>query len=298
MVVAVVGPFRAAHSCQMGVDHDPRPPRLFQGLLRRFAVAVAGATVLIAGGIVPATAATNPPAGAGFDYQIGGSYETAAGAAIVDRDWHESPDPTRYSICYVNAFQAQPEDLRWWRRRHGALLLSRRGRLVMDTAWNEALLDTSTARKRRRLVQIQSRAVRTCAARGYQAVEFDNLDSYSRSRRALSIKANLTFAAMLTKVAHRYGLAVAQKNAVELGSRGKRFAHFDFAIAEECQRYDECDAYESVYGTSFIEVEYSDSDSALFARACALRGSRISVVRRDRDLSQPGSVEYVNQRCA
>lgn len=267
-------------------------------LVRRVVGGLALAIALISGGIVPATAVTSPPTGAGFDYQIGGAYEPAADVVIVDRDWHESPDPTRYSICYLNAFQVQPEELSWWRRRHRGLLLSRRGKLVMDKVWNEALLDTSTARKRRALVRIHRRALASCAVRGFQAVEFDNLDSYSRAGRALSVKSNLAFAAMLTKIAHRYGLAVAQKNAVELGPRGKRIAHFDFAIAEECQRYDECDGYEAVYGTSFIEIEYSDSGSAWFERACALRGTRISIVRRDRDLSQPGSPDYVNQRCA
>lgn len=249
------------------------------------------------GWIVPAAAVTNPPVGAGFDYQIGGPYEPDPAVAIVDRDWHAAADPNRYSICYLNAFQAQPEDLRWWRRRHPSLLLTRRGRLVMDPVWHEALLDTSTARKRRALVRIHQRALASCARRGYQAVEFDNLDSYDRSRRLLSVRSNLELARWLTKIAHRYGLAAAQKNAVELGRRGKRFARFDFAIAEECQVYEECEQYEAVYGNSLIEIEYTDSSPEVFARACALRGARVSVIRRDRGVAAAGSPEYSNQRC-
>lgn len=279
---------------QLGGQTRPAPrSRLVARIAGVFTLTIALATVVI----FPAMALAGPPPGAGFDYQIGGSYEPAADVAIVDRDWHDAPDPTRYSICYLNAFQAQPEDLRWWRRSHRGLLLWRRGKLVMDKTWNEALLDTSTVRKRRALVQIHRRALASCAGRGFQAVEFDNLDSYSRSAGALSIKANLAFASMLTNVAHRYGLAVGQKNAVELGWRGRRIAHFDFAIAEECQRYDECDGYEAVYGTSFIEIEYSDASPQWFARACALRGARVSIVMRDRNLSQPGSADYVNERC-
>lgn len=47
-----------------------------------------------------------PPAGAAFDYQIGGDYPLPTGTEVVSRDWFEgSAVPTAYSICYVNAFQ-------------------------------------------------------------------------------------------------------------------------------------------------------------------------------------------------
>ncbi|OEV19859.1 hypothetical protein AN219_27525, partial [Streptomyces nanshensis] len=55
-----------------------------------------------------------------------------------------------------------------------------------------------------------------CAEKGFQAVEVDNLDSYERSGDRLSRADNVAFAALLTRRAHRSGLAAGQKNAQEL----------------------------------------------------------------------------------
>ena len=63
------------------------------------------------------------PAGAPFDYQIGGAFAPAAGVRVVSRDRSDQPDRDRYSICYVNAYQAQPQELDWWRAHHPDLLL-------------------------------------------------------------------------------------------------------------------------------------------------------------------------------
>ena len=87
-----------------------------------------------------------PPVNATFDYQIGGAYAPAAGVGIVDRDRHDSPAAGRYSICYVNAFQTQPEEASWWRKHHPSLLAhTKAGKRIEDPDWpGEFLLDTST----------------------------------------------------------------------------------------------------------------------------------------------------------
>jgi hypothetical protein len=72
-----------------------------------------------------------------------------------------------YSICYVNAFQTQPEELRWWRAHHRSLLLHRRGREVHDPGWpGEVLLDTSTARKRAAIAKVLGGWIDGCARDG------------------------------------------------------------------------------------------------------------------------------------
>lgn len=246
----------------------------------------------------PAAAAVSPPpAGAAFSYQIGGAFRPAAGVAIVDRDWHDAPAPGAYGICYVNAFQAQPGSLAWWRRRHPSLLLRRAGRPVVDSAWNEQLLDTSTAATRHRLAAVVGGWVDRCARAGYRAVEPDNLDSWTRSRGALTAADNLAFARLLIARAHSDGLAIAQKNGTEIAAAGRRLG-FDFAIAEECQPYRECGSYLHAYGRRVIEIEYPD-DGGLrnFERACALRGSRISIVYRDRNVTPAGRPGFVERRC-
>ena len=240
---------------------------------------------------------TPPPPHAAFSYQIGGAFPPAPGVAVVDRDRHDPPAAGAYGICYVNAFQAQPEELAWWQRRHPSLLLRQGGRPVVDTAWDEQLLDTSTPAKRRALAAVVSGWIDGCARAGYRAVEPDNLDSFTRSRHALTAADNLAFARLLIAHAHADGLAIAQKNAAELAAAGRRLG-FDFAIAEECQAYAECDSYLRAYGDEVIEIEYPD-DGGLrnFERACALRGARISIVYRDRNVTPAGRPAFLERRC-
>jgi glycosyl hydrolase family 114 len=239
-----------------------------------------------------------PPGNAVFDYQIGGAYQPAKGVGIVDRDRGDKPAAGVYGICYVNAFQTQPEEDGWWRAHHPELLVTRGGKAVEDPGWpGELVLDTSTGAKRQALAGIVGGWIDGCARAGYQGVEPDNLDSWSRSDGALDQADNVAFAALLVARAHADGLAIGQKNTPELGSAGRSKVGFDFAIAEECEVYHECDAYTTVYGNEVFEIEYTDNGGAAFTRACAARGATISVLLRDRDVVRAGDPAYHNQTC-
>ena len=247
--------------------------------------------------LLAAAAVSPPPADVPFDYQIGGPYPPAADAGIVERDRLE-PSAGRYDVCYVNAFQTQPEEAASWRKRHPELLVRRKGRFVQDPDWpGELLLDTGTAAKRRALARIVGRRIDGCGAAGYEAVEPDNLDSWTRSRKRLSKADNAAFAALLVRRSHRRGLAVAQKNAAELLGRARAIG-FDFAVVEECQPYDECDDFTAVYGDRVYELEYDDNGGlAGFQAACAARGDRISITYRDRDVVPAGEDGFVALYC-
>jgi hypothetical protein len=267
--------------------------------LALLALLAAGAAALsLLGGAADAREVTPPPANGAFDYQLGGPYPPPAGTQIVARDRTESPVKGAYSICYVNAFQTQPEQLKWWRKRHRSLLLRRGGREVGDPDWpGEVLLDTSSARKRAGLTKVLNRWIDDCARKGFQAVEPDNLDTWTRSKGRLSSKDNFAFARKLIARAHKRGLAIAQKNAAEKAAEGKRIG-FDFAIAESCQSFDECDAYTAAYGANVLEIEYPDEGGeSNFEAACQARGGTISITYRDRDLVTPGDEDYVNRAC-
>ncbi|RIX27827.1 hypothetical protein D1781_09845 [Amnibacterium setariae] len=239
-----------------------------------------------------------PPAGARFDYQLGGAYPPAEGVRIVDRDRTDRPVRGVYSICYVNAFQTQPQERAWWLRHHPTLVLrTGAGKPVVDPGWpGEAILDISTAAKRRAVARIVNRWVDGCAAKGFRAIEPDNLDTWTRFPKRISRADTLAYTRLLTAHAHRRGLAVAQKNAPELGRRGEA-AGFDFAIAEECQVYEECGAYTAVYGRHVIEIEYTDTPRRAFSDGCRLRGSRVSVLLRDREVVPRGTAGYVSRWC-
>jgi hypothetical protein len=97
--------------------------------------------------------------------------------------------------------------------------------------------------------------------------------------------------------AHADGLAAGQKNTVELGSRGRDEIGFDFAVAEECYRYDECAGYTKVYGARVIDIEYTDDLRGTFAQACAAASTPAMTILRDVDLVTPASKQYAYRRC-
>jgi hypothetical protein len=225
-----------------------------------------------------------PPVGVDWDYQLGGAAEAAPGVGIVVRDREAAPLGKGYDVCYVNGFQTQPDERAFWRSEaRWPLVLKRAGRPVVDTAWGEWLLDIRTDANRRRLARIVGGWVDRCADDGYDAVELDNLDSFSRSHGLLTAAQARSYARLLVARAHDAGLAVAQKNWAELGPGARRIG-FDFAIAEECARWRECDEYAAVHGRRVLVVEYRRAD---FDRAC--RGyPALPVVLRDRGLAPGG----------
>lgn len=235
-----------------------------------------------------------PPAGARFSYQLGGAYAPPSQVSVVERDRTDRPAAGAYSICYVNGFQTQPDAIGWWRRTHPDLLLhDATGHEIEDTEWGELLLAADTPAHRAALVNVVGAWIDGCARSGYAAVELDNLDSVDRSHGRLRWSDALAYARALVQRAHRAGLAVAQKNAAEQVSAGRR-AGFDFAVAESCAVYAECPAYVEGYGRHVIEIEYDD---AAFAAACRAQRGRISITRRDRDLTPPGAKGHVERWC-
>ena len=241
---------------------------------------------------VGAATVTPPAADVDWDYQIGGAFPPAPGVGVVARDRAAEPAAGHYNICYVNAFQTQPDERSSWRddpERWALVLTDEEGEPVVDQAWGEWLLDTRTRGSRRSLMAVVGPWIDGCAAAGFQAVELDNLDSWDRSSGLITRRHNKAFARLLTARAHRAGLAVGQKNWAELSPQGPGLG-FDFAVAEECSRYDECGRYARAYADRVLVVEYRDRD---FARACRAWGSRLSIVRRDVDVSPDGT----NRRC-
>ncbi|MEU6229932.1 endo alpha-1,4 polygalactosaminidase [Streptomyces sp. NPDC047042] len=230
-----------------------------------------------------------PPLHAGFDYQIGGAYPPPAGVRIVSRDRTASPAPGLYNICYVNAFQAQPGDEKSWPA--DLLLRDANGETVIDEDWDEALLDIGTAAKRKRIAARVNEWIDGCADKGFDAVEPDNYDSYTRSDDLLTADDATAFITLLSRHAHARGLAIGQKNTVDLAGLRKKTG-LDFAVAEECGEFDECGEYAAAFDDRVVVIEYTDSG---LRKALAGFGDRLSIVRRDVDVSTPGSAGYIRR---
>jgi hypothetical protein len=279
-------------------------------VLRRPALVSVAIVALVAVGVTGCAAASpdapltapahRPLPTAGIpDYQLGGAYTPPAGVTIVERDSTARPAPGVYGICYVNGFQTQPEDADAWLDDHpDAVLRDADGDPVSDPGWpDEMLLDTSTAAKRAEIVTVLTRSIARCADRGFDAVEFDNLDSWTRSHGALTRRDNLALAAALVQVGHERGLAVGQKNTPQLGSSGRRATGFDFVVAEECVVYQECSAYTDAYGDQVIDIEYSDDIGRPWSSVCADDDRPAMTILRDRDLVPPSDEAYVFEHC-
>ena len=234
------------------------------------------------------------PAGAGFDYQLGGASPVPDGVTVVARDSTDEPAGAGFDICYVNGFQTQPGAV--WPE--SLLLHDASGGLLVDPGWpDEHLFDTSTAENREALAELQAPVVDGCAAAGFDAVEFDNLDSYSRSDGALDLDDAVAFATLLVERTHEAGLAAGQKNTAELEARGRDEIGFDFAVVEECDLYSECGAFTDVYGDHVLAIEYTDDLRDTVAGLCSRVSTPRSTVVRDRDLVPADDPAYVYERC-
>ena len=253
--------------------------------VRRVALFLTALVASVAVGQVPAGAGETdvalPPIDMDWDYQLGGDRSVPDRVGIVVRDRTSDPVPGEYNVCYVNGFQTQPDAKRFWRK-HWRLVLKSDRRPVVDGAWDEWLLDIRTPKKRKALARIVGRWTAGCAEDGYDAVEFDNLDSFSRSKGLLTWRDARRFAKRLVRRAHTEGLAAAQKN--RAGWNGT-VVGYDFAIAEQCAQWRECGAYVDDYGSLVLAVEYRTTP---LRRACRNWSDTISVVRRDLALAADG----------
>ncbi|MFE1800694.1 endo alpha-1,4 polygalactosaminidase [Streptomyces sp. NPDC059517] len=251
--------------------------------------AVVGALLVSSNANAAAPAVELPPVNAPFDYQIGQAYTPAADVKVVSRDHTASPAAGLYNICYVNAFQAQPGAEDEW---EGLLLTDADGEVVYDPDWDEAFLDIRTAAKRQQVAAKVKAWIDSCADKGFDAVEPDNLDSFTRTD--LISKANAkAFVRLLADHAHDKGLAIGQKNTPELSTE-RSATGLDFAVAEECGEWKECGDYTEGFNDNVIVIEYQQK---YFDETCAQWGGRLSVVLRDVLVTAPGGSGYVRKAC-
>jgi hypothetical protein len=201
-----------------------------------------------------------PPPGAEVDYQLGGAYRLPEGVRVVVRDRTDPPARSGYSICYVNAYQTQPGTLRWWRRHHPRLLLRDiLGVLVHDRDGGPRCCSTP----RRRTVDVSSPGWSgggSTAAPSRATGRWSRTTSTRSRARGLLTRADaLAVARLLAVRAHSAGLAIAQKNLASVSRTERLQIGFDFAGAEECEVWRECDRYARAYGQHVIETEYTDN---------------------------------------
>ena len=94
-------------------------------------------------------------------------------------------------------------------------------------------------RARDQLAGLLRGRIELCRAKGFDAVEFDNVDGYAnRTGFPITVKDQLAFNRWLAGEAHAAGLAVALKNSLELAP--DLAGDFDFLIVESCFSRGDC----------------------------------------------------------
>jgi hypothetical protein len=126
-----------------------------------------------------------------------------------------------------------------------------------------------------------SSSSRRCA-KGFDAVEPDNVDGYSNdSGFPLTAADQLRFNRWVARAVHAQGLAVALKNDLE---QARALApSFDFAVLEQCFQYDECASARPFLraGKGVYDAEYEVATSGFCDRAQQLK---VNAIRKRLDL--------------
>ncbi len=133
---------------------------------------------------------------------------------------------------------------------------------------------------------IMQKRFKDCAAKGFLAIEPDNMDVYiNDSGFDISKEQTLRYIRSLAKDAHNMGLEIGQKNVAELTD--KLVDIMDFVITESCYQDGWCNDILPYIkaGKPVFDAEYNDR-KINFKAACAYaKKHKISMILKDRDLS-------------
>jgi len=219
------------------------------------------------GGVAPgADPPRRPPAHAAWQWQLDGRLDLRVPARVYDVDGFDTSRATvarlhragRYAVCYVDVGTWEQ-----WRPDAGRFA---RALLGAPNGWpGERWLDV---RRIGTLAPLLRARFAMCRAKGFDAVEPDNVDGYSNdSGFPLSAADQLRFDRWVARAVHAQHLAVALKN--DLDQAAALAPSFDFAILEQCFQYRECAAARPFLraGKGVYDAEYALAPSAFCAQA-------------------------------
>jgi hypothetical protein len=206
-----------------------------------------------------------PPAHLTWYWQLDGPLKLNQPAELYDVDGFGTSTATvsalhasgKHVVCYVSAGTSEN-----WRADFRSFPAGVQGANVDGWA-GERWLDV---RQWNVLGPIVTQRVAMCAGKGFDAVEFDNVDGYQNaSGFPLTAADQLTYNRRLAAAAHAAGLLAVLKNDVD--QVAALAPDFDIALNEECAKYNECDVYSAFLsqGKPVLQAEYGK----LNAKRCA-----------------------------
>jgi hypothetical protein len=208
-----------------------------------------------------------------FQIQLAGTIDLSADGQVYEFDGDETPASTieavrwhpgpPHVLCYIGAGTWES-----YRSDAGAFPDSVLGKVVKG--WpDERWLDI---RQIEVLAPILRARLDTCAAKGFDGVDPDNVNGYTNDTGfPLTAADQLRFNRWLAAEAHARGLVVALKND---GEQAAALApDFDAAVAEQCVEYDECELYSPFVaaGKPVFDIEYSTAPAAFCPVAARLQ---------------------------
>ncbi|MGY1740274.1 MULTISPECIES: endo alpha-1,4 polygalactosaminidase [unclassified Blastococcus] len=226
-----------------------------------------------------------PPARLTWQYQLSGPLDPTVDAQVYDVDWEETTAEQvsqlhaagRRVICYVNAGAFEE-----WRPDAGDYPDDVLGE-PLDGWPGERWLDV---RRLEVLLPLLGARLDACRAKGFDAVEFDNVDGYTNDTGFdLTADDQLRFNRAVAQLAHEREMAVGLKNDVEQVAELE--PHFDFAVNEECLAFEECAAYAPFVaaGKPVLHVEYEVGPDGATCETSAALG--LSSIFKDLELGPP-----------
>jgi hypothetical protein len=215
---------------------------------------------------IAAAARWSPGPGTTWQVQFSGRLDVSVDAAAFDVDMFDTAESTvaalhadgRHVVCYIDAGSWEN-----WRPDAARYPRSVKGR-ALDGWPGERWLDI---RRIDLIGPILTDRLDQCQTKGFDGVEFDNVDGYSnRTGFALTSDDQLTFDRWLAARAHERGLAVGLKNTLDLADQLE--PDFDFAILEQCFEYRECASVAPFTADhkSVVDIEYSLAGASSAAR--------------------------------
>lgn len=198
-----------------------------------------------------------PEPGSSFDYFLSVSPGTVGTGEVVVLDGEYTPisdvqavhERDAYAVCYMNGGAWEP-----YRTDSDQFSEAVKGK-VMEGWADEKWFDVRDPE----LLPIMKARVVECKAKGFDGVEFDNMDGYLHdSGFPLTQEDQIAYAQKLAGLAHEAGLGAALKNGVDMIP--SLVGSFDFAINEQCIEFEECAVYQPFVAAkkAVFNVEYVD----------------------------------------
>ena len=216
-----------------------------------------------------------PPRHLTWYWQLQGSINNSQPVAAYDIDGFNSSAGEvsalhaqgKHVICYIDVGTTES-----WRPDQSSFPASVMGG---SNGWpGEKWLDIS---KLSVLQPIMTARFQMCREKGFDAVEPDNMDGYeNKTGFPLTSQQQLEFNEWIAGKVHSLGMAVFQKNDGEQTSQLR--PHFDGAIDEQCNQYNECSKFQPylAVGKPVLNAEYNQPTSSFCAadNAAGIMGAR------------------------